>query len=132
MPKTFDERLAARKAADRTFILRGVQFTRRPSVSPDEFDEADKAREEAQEDGDEEKWTNALDRMILVYLDGEDAEENWRKVRAIRGEDAVTIADMEDIARWLVEEDTGRPTQAPEASTGGRVSTIRGSEVRRS
>ena len=62
-----------------------------------------------------------MDRQILLFLP-EDEQEKWKKLRADENK-PVTIAQMNALLTWLMEEQTGRPTEAPSPSAPGRGST---------
>ena len=79
---------------------------------------------EPEENGDDPNsiW-KTLDQQILLFLDpAEDSPERWKKLRA-REDQPVTIAQLNSILTWLMEEQTGRPTEAPSPSASGRGRT---------
>ena len=58
-----------------------------------------------------------MDKQIVLFLSKEDAAR-WKELR--KREDApVTIGQMNAILTWLMEEQTGRPTEAPSPSEAG-------------
>lgn len=62
-----------------------------------------------------------MDRQILLFLP-EAEQEKWKTLR--EDEDKpVTIAQMNAILTWLMEEQTGRPTEAPSPSEAGPGNT---------
>ena len=52
--------------------------------------------------------------------------EKWAELRA-REDKPVTIGQMNAILTWLMEEQTGRPTEPPSPSVPGRGKTARSS-----
>jgi hypothetical protein len=67
-----------------------------------------------------EQSLEVMDDMILTFLDpAEDAHERYRALRS-RDEDAVPIAELEQVSRWLVAACSGRPTGPPSPSSPGR------------
>lgn len=58
-----------------------------------------------------------MDKQILLFLP-EAEQEKWTKLRADDSK-PVTIAQMNAILTWLMEEQTGRPTEAPSPSASG-------------
>ena len=110
--KDFNELLAAERefrVQDQTFKWRDV----RPEVLT-EF--------EADANGDDPNavWS-LMDRQILLFLTPED-QERWKELRA-REEAPVTIGQMNAVLTWLMEEQTGRPTEQPSPSAPGRGKT---------
>lgn len=69
----------------------------------------------------------ALDEQILVFLHPDDRAK-WVALRE-REEDPVTIAQINAILLWLVEEQTGRPTVTPSPSDPGRGRTAASSKA---
>lgn len=62
-----------------------------------------------------------MDRQILLFLP-ESEQEKWKTLR--EDEDKpVTIGQMNAILTWLMEEQTGRPTEQPSPSDPGRGKT---------
>ena len=62
-----------------------------------------------------------MDRQILLFLP-ESEQEKWKTLREDE-EKPVTIGQMNAILTWLMEEQTGRPTEAPSPSEPGRGKT---------
>lgn len=67
-----------------------------------------------------------MDRQILLFLP-ESEQEKWKTLRADE-EKPVTIAQMNAILTWLMEEQTGRPTEAPLPSASGPGKTAASSK----
>lgn len=65
-------------------------------------------------------WT-LMDKQILLFLPP-DEQAKWEKLRADEDK-PVTIAQMNAILMWLMEEQTGRPTEAPSPSAPGPGTT---------
>ena len=68
-----------------------------------------------------------MDRQILLFLPPEE-QEKWKKLREDE-EKPVTIAQINAILTWLMEEQTGLPTEAPSPSASGRGSTAASSKA---
>jgi hypothetical protein len=109
MPHNFDELLSK----DHKFTVRGETFAYK-DVRPEiltTFETNGK---------NEDVWAG-YDAQILLFLEEED-HERWRVLRA-REKDPVTIEQITAILTWLMEEQTGRPTQTPSPSASGRGRT---------
>jgi hypothetical protein len=107
--KDFNDLLAKErqfKVQDETFTWRDV----RPEVLT-EF--------EVNTNGDDPNavW-DLMDRQILLFLD-EEQHGRWKELRA-REKEPVTIGQINAVLTWLMEEQTGRPTEQPSPSAPGR------------
>ena len=107
--KNFDEMLAK----DREFQVGGETFHWR-DVRPEVLE----AFEPAEVQGS--VW-KIYDDQILLFL-APDEHDRWRAVRA-QDEKAVSIKQIQAILQWLVEEQTGLPTEPPAQSAPGRGAT---------
>lgn len=115
--KDFNELLAQERefrVQDQTFKWRDV----RPEVL---------SAFEITENGDDPNaiW-DLMDRQILLFLP-ESEQEKWKTLRA-NEESPVTIAQMNAILTWLMEEQTGRPTEQPSPSAPGPGNTAASSK----
>jgi len=63
----------------------------------------------------------ATDRLIVSFLHGDEIDR-WKALRE-RDTDPITMRDLNELAKWLVANETGRPTEAPSDSSNGRAST---------
>lgn len=112
MPKNFDEMLNE----DLTFIIAGESFTMhlvRPEVL---------AAWEDEEDPETSMESLAeADKKIKLFLAPED-HGRWDSLRA-RDENPVSSAALNALIRWMIEVQTGRPTQTPSPSDSGPGST---------
>ena len=68
-----------------------------------------------------------MDRQILLFLPAEE-QEKWKKLR-LDEEKPVTIGQMNAVLTWLMEEQTGRPTEPPSPSAPGPGKTDRSSKA---
>ena len=68
-----------------------------------------------------------MDRQILLFL-AADEQEKWKTLRA-REDAPVTIGQMNAVLTWLMEEQTGRPTEQPSPSAPGPGKTARSSKA---
>jgi len=130
--KNFDEEVRAERfARDRTFVIGGETFEYRADFTPEQFSELvaeyvamDSSKSTAAE------ATRIVDDTIKGFLAGDDERERWVALRAREGgnaaeasELAVIAYDMRQVLLFLIQEQTGRPTEAPSPSGNGREST---------
>ncbi len=115
MSKNFDEMLPT----DREFTVGGETFHWR-DVRPEVLTSFEPSRNGDSPDDDNAAW-RLMDDQILLFIEPAEADR-WREVRA-RDTQPVTIAQLNAILLWLMEEQTGRPTQAPSPSASGRTKT---------
>lgn len=115
--KNFDELLAQ----DRTFQVGGETFHWR-DVRPEVL-----TAFEFSGDGDDTAVWRMMDKQILLFIEP-DEHVLWEKVRG-RDEKPVTIAQLNAILTWLMEEQTGRPTETPSPSAPGRGRTAASSKA---
>ncbi|MDF2751660.1 MAG: hypothetical protein K0S82_42 [Gaiellaceae bacterium] len=134
MSKNFDEEVRAeRLTRDNTFVIGGEEFAFRLDFTPEQFSEltADYAamQIETMKPGEA---TTIVDETIKGFLYDDENRERWDALRARAGgeegvenaEDlAVTAYDMRQVILFLIQEQTGRPTEAPSRSGNGREST---------
>lgn len=101
MPRDFDDLLAK----DYTFKVRGETFTW-DDVAPEIL-----STFEVRKNGKKEPdvW-EILDQQILMFIVPAD-HERWRELRK-RTEKPVTIRQVTELLKWLMEETSGRPTPA--------------------
>lgn len=123
--KDFDQVREERRQADRSFKIGGETFVRKVGVRPEVLAEYEKLEETT-------AATETLELIDGIVVDLiEDADGGHDRYRALRQreEDPLSLADMQEMVQWLVEEETGRPTQPPSPSTrgpGGTVTTLTG------
>lgn len=111
MARDFDELLPK----DRSFKVRGETFDFQ-DVGPEVLTAFEPSTNGAEEDPNA-IW-KLMDEQIMLFLKESD-RERWRTLRA-RTEQPVTIAQINAILTWLMEEQTGRPTEQPSPSAPGR------------
>jgi hypothetical protein len=70
---------------------------------------------------DENSLWRLMDDQILLFISN-DEHARWKDLRA-RDDKPVTIAQLNAILLWLMEEQTGRPTVQPSPSAPGRGRT---------
>ena len=122
MPRNFDELLSK----DRTFTVRGQSFTWR-DVKPEVLTLFDsEAILGKNGDSDETAVWKLIDAQILLFIEP-GQHESWAKLRA-REEEPVTIQQLNAILEWLMEAQTGRPTETPSPSASGRGKTAASSK----
>ena len=112
MPKDFNELLAT----DRAFIVQDKTFTWR-DVSPEVLTAFDPEQVTDKNGDDPNAVWKLMDAQIMLFIDPTQHEQ-WKDLRA-REENPVTISQINGILTWLMEEQTGRPTEAPSPSASG-------------
>ena len=113
--KDFDEMLAT----DREFTVGGETFHWR-DVRPEVLTSFEPSANGDGPDDDNAAW-RLMDDQILLFI-AADEHPRWRDLRA-RDDKPVTIAQLNAILLWLMEEQTGRPTVQPSPSAPGRGRT---------
>jgi hypothetical protein len=114
----------ARLTGDRTFVIGGRTFVHRPGIAPEVvlvFEGVDEAEPGAA--------VAILDEVIVECLEPEQPGVNgegpvpaataWTRVRKpeVPPENPITLGDMTDLIRWLMEKTTSRPTGQPSGSS---------------
>ena len=109
MSKDFDEILNK----EHKFTVRGETFAFH-DTSPEVLSTFDIST-----NGDDPSavW-KSIDTQIMLFLE-EEEHERWATLRS-RQKDPVTIAQLTAILEWLMETQTGRPTETPSPSASGR------------
>jgi hypothetical protein len=118
--KDFDELLTE----DREFSVAGEKF-RWCDVRPEVLTAFEPSENGDQDDG--AVW-RLMDDQILLFLDTSE-RDRWKTLRA-RDERPVTIRQLTAILQWLMEEQTGRPTEQPSPSAVGRGQTAGSSKAK--
>lgn len=113
--KNFDDMLAQ----DREFTVGGEKFHWR-DVRPEVLTSFEPSRNGDGPDDDNAAW-RLMDDQILLFV-AKDEVDRWKELRA-RDENPVTIAQLNAILLWLMEEQTGRPTVQSSPSEVGRGRT---------
>lgn len=112
---------------DREFTINGVVF-KWHDVRPEVLTEL--GEELTQDPNGDTPDPNATwkmaDRQIMLFIDS-DQHERWTELRA-REQDPVTIGQLNAIVTWLMEEQTGLPTEQPSSSATGRGRTATSSK----
>lgn len=109
MPKDFDEQRRLRAEEDREFIVRGETFVRRVGVRPEIIAEWEEVQTLAPAE-----MLKAIDGIVLsLVVPDDDAAARWERVRALAGDDAITLVDMQQIVEWLIEAQTERRPTRP-------------------
>jgi len=114
--RNFDDMLAQ----DREFTVGGETFHWR-DVRPEVLTAFEPSEPEENGKPDDGAAWRLMDDQILLFIT-QDEHARWRELRA-RDERPVTIAQLNAILLWLMEEQTGRPTEAPSPSAPGRTKT---------
>lgn len=116
MPHNFDDLLTK----DRSFTVRGETFGFL-DVSPEILTSFDISENGAKGEEDANAVWKIMDEQIMLFLSESD-KKRWKELRE-RKEEPVTIAQLTAVLTWLMEEQTGRPTEQPSASASGRGRT---------
>jgi hypothetical protein len=119
--KNFDEERQAREEIDRSFVIGGETFTHRVAVAPETIVRWNMAVTEEIE-LTEQDWLGLYDETIVAMLEP-DQVPKWRKVRSPDATHPLTLSDMREVLRFLMERATGRPTSEPSGSTNGSATT---------
>ena len=113
---------------DREFTINGVIFNWhdvRPEVLTELGDELTKQQTNGSDPDPNAAWKLA-DRQILLFITPEQ-HDRWSELRS-RDKDPVTIGQLNAIVQWLMEEQTGLPTEQPSSSATGRGRTATSSK----
>lgn len=114
--KDFDgERLKQAEGRDTEFKVGGETFHARLFVSPEAL-----AKYDFPGTGMEDV-AKGFDEFVTAMIVPADAKK-WAKVRK-DADPPLSLANIEAIASWLIDQATGRPTKASSASTPGRDSS---------
>lgn len=119
--KNFDTERLAKKASeeDRTFVLGGETFVAKQSVHPSVLTAYDRIGK----DSTITETLEVVDDCILQMTEArDDAHGRYLQVRA-NVDDPITVDDLLDIVKWLLEAQTDRPTGQPSASGSGQTPT---------
>lgn len=116
--KNFDTARAARRQStdDRTFTFAGEQFVAVPAVRPEEL----MGYESITEDTSASETLQIVDELILVMVEDDPtaaditdpryrSHERYRAIRE-RRQDPISVQDLLELAEWIVQTQTGRPT----------------------
>lgn len=125
--KDFDSARLAKRASedDRTFKLGGETFVALPSVHPSVLAAYDKINAGS----NITETLEVVDDVILNMIDPrDDAHGRYLQVRAEKTE-PITIDDLLELVKWLLEAQTDRPTGPPSASGSGPRPTETSSTV---
>lgn len=120
MARNFDELLEA----DLTFTIGGETFTMqyvRPEVLAEWEDEPNDDTPAA------EILARTTERMCLFLVEGD--RDRFRSLRE-RTEKPIASVQLNALVRWMIEVQSGRPTQTPSLSGDGSGSAAPGSQAR--
>jgi hypothetical protein len=117
--KNFDEARAERLARDTTFHIGGETFTYVGDMRPEDFQDAIQEWLLVTPVTPTKEVLPIIDRVIGNFLVSEEEHERWLALRQ-RKEEPITSGDMQDVLLFLIGVQTGRPTEAPSSSGGGR------------
>lgn len=104
--KDFDLNLAAASEADRTFKIRGQEFTFGPRISANMLAKFEDARFDP--DSTSVQVLAIADDLVCACLNGQDKE--WRKLRA-ESNPALSFRDILDVVEHILEVTSQRPTE---------------------
>jgi len=112
--QNFDVERDARLEGERTFVIGGETFTYKPAVAP----EALVAWADMNADTPEADAIRIMDETVVAFLEA-GQEEKWATVRNPALSNPLTANDILGVIKWLVEEQTSRPTMPSSASSPG-------------
>lgn len=112
--KDFDVERTVNGAKPKRFSVGGQKFQVRPYVSAEVLGEFGR-REVANFDD----TLQAYDKLVKECLEPDNGKA-WDKVRQ-EADPPLTIGAIEQIVFWLIEQVSGRPTEAPSSSRRGRA-----------
>lgn len=112
--KDFDAERNSNGQPEQTFVLGGETFTVRRFVHADVL--ATFGRRDVQNFGD---TLDAYDGFVKACLAEGDAEK-WDKVRR-EADPPLTVGTVEQVLWWIMDQATGRPTEASSSSRRGRA-----------
>lgn len=116
--RDFDAERQERYPEPVTFRLRGEVFEVLLGITPEEYAEKASPYFAMTTQTSNEDAIAIADQFISSFLADEDGDTRWQRVRARRNP-AVTARELFDICRWIIEEQTGVPTQLPPPSSNG-------------
>ena len=119
--KNFDDLLSQ----DRTFQVGGETFKWR-DVRPEVLTSF--TGDTNGDAADDNAVWRLLDGQILLFIEPSEADR-WTAIRA-RDDNPVTIVQLNSILTWLLEQQTGRPTETPSPSAAGRGPTAATSKAK--
>lgn len=113
--RDFDQERAERAAADRRFRIGGETFVRKASVRPEVLVKYETMTITA--NGTD--TLKMIDECVIDLIEpDDDAAGRWTAIRE-REEDPISLLDIQELAQWLIEGLTNRPTERPSRSTRG-------------
>lgn len=128
--RNFDEERADRLTRERSFVIGGQTFTFRLGLHPDVFQECIAPWRSVTSITPDEEARVAISQTIKNFLATEEDQERWdallRDLRAevgdgvVASELAITAQDQFKVMMWMIEEQTGHPTNARSSSGNGR------------
>lgn len=122
--KNFDKVRRERIDRDREFIIGGETFAYRSGVRPEALVPWFQLQSGESLVGEtrlsQEQQLKVMDDTVLAFLE-EGQAEKWASVR-MSVENPVTLKDIDALIEWLIEEQTGRPTEPLSDSSPGSES----------
>jgi hypothetical protein len=120
MPRNFDEE----RQFDPVFIIRGESF-RMKIVRPEVIAEWEDSPI-PEKSVDAIKYIDDKLKQFIENTDG--SHERWDALRA-KDDDPVSMGELDELLRWMVETQSARPTAAPSPSAPGRGRTAASSKA---
>lgn len=121
MPENFDIERQTRIDADRDFIIGGETLRYRASVPPELMIEWSKVEPSTTDEAN----IPLLDELMQQFVT-EDSWPKWQRIRAVTDDYALNLDDITKVLTWLVERQTGRPTEPSSDSPDGSPTTETG------
>lgn len=117
----FEAKRRARIDRDRQFTIGGEILIYRASVRPEAMLEWSTITPGATDD----ESLPLLDNLVQQFVT-EQSFEKWKALRQVDGDEALNLEDITDVIEWLVERQSGRPTESSSASADGSQTTSTG------
>lgn len=127
--KDFDVERRRRLAAPREFTIAGETFTRVAGAKPETLLAWAELRGVNSDAGpaDGPDAIALMDRLMHDLLIPQD-RERWAALRAVDGDDALTIADISDVISWVIAGVMGRPLEPSSSSPVSSPTTPSGTD----
>lgn len=116
MSKNFDAARGERARRDRGFTIAGETFSIKAAVRPEVIAEWDAVTTDTpSEDG-----IAACERIVESFLETPEQYRRWTELRASELDgNPISVEDLVAVVQWMVEANTGHPTEPPASSTRG-------------
>jgi hypothetical protein len=111
--KDFDVDRHVHARRDRDFRIAGEEFRVVASARPETIDGVSMTPASSPD------WLSVVDATVCQLLEG-DGPDRWRVIRERTGDEALNLAQIDDVLSFCMEAVTGRPPKPPTPSTSSR------------